>query len=66
MKDNLQNSVNKKKKIITIILLVIASIMIIIGFFIGIWAYNFVQDFESQNGDIDTSYVDENEKRRRE
>jgi len=65
MKNNSQEIIKKKKKVIIILLVSIAIIMIIIGFFVGLWAYNFVQDFESQNGNIDTSYVDESEKRRR-
>lgn len=65
MKENSQDIIKKKKRIITILLISIASLMIIIGFFVGLWAYNFIQDFDSQNGDIDTSYVDESEKRRR-
>lgn len=61
MKENSQNIIKKKKRIITIILISIASIMMLVGFFVGLWAYNFIKDFDSQNGDIDTSYVDESE-----
>lgn len=61
MKNNSQEIIKKKKKVIIILLVSIAIIMIIIGFFVGLWAYNLIKDFDSQNGDIDTSYVDESE-----
>lgn len=65
MKNNSQDIINKKKKVIILLLLFILIIMILIGFIIGSWAYDFVQDFESQGGNVDTSYIDEKINRER-
>lgn len=65
MKSNSQDIINKKRKVIILLLLFTTIIMILIGFFIGSWAYDFMQDTESQNGNVDTSYVDEKINRKR-
>ncbi|MDE5830863.1 MAG: hypothetical protein K2H53_04300 [Clostridia bacterium] len=62
---NSQDILEKKKKVITLLLLFVFIVMMLIGFLLGSWAYNFAKEHESQNENVNTLYVDEKANRRK-